>query len=554
MEVSSIITILYICLQLTALLIVSIISARIVGAKTSSVSSKKKTIKSWVKIMWKMRGIYGSFLVHSFDALTDILVIYDWWFRESKHGDIAHIDSRVMAYNSIAILILYKTVSTIAIWSKYHDIRRAMFQFMDILIFEEIYYAHLKLVGEINNKAQILTTDKTDTVTHHSSNKIEIDATLCFKYIRSIEAIFESMPQSCLQLVFAMRTNEKIKIIYVISVCQSILSMTNSIINTDNTQMTSPAFKEYKKKLPPSCKFAQHFCIRASEVIYRIGLLSLIWNACGGVPFAVIIGYECCVLFLMKVHSDSVGGSMTGLQIFQALIVMPSDLVFNEGLVEPFNEICCFGDHDHRMITGTYNVFCCYWVGYIPSTGCRRIGYIGPAVRIGLSVMEFTFMILYVVFYDHEARLEFLVWPEHGLYVFVVTVLCFIVYTQYRLFFPRASLPNNIDPLGRYGAAFNGELEELKKINWEKWDNNKGKCCKKKGKHEIQTKQVFWDKEHEEGITCMVLALANEKYHVVKWLKEEGATLDANKFSGSDVNDTMVARDIIGVDYWSDDQ
>eukprot|EP01083_Nonionella_stella_P267589 903975_1 len=498
MEVSSIITILYICLQLTALLIVSIISARIVGAKTSSVSSKKKTIKSWVKIMWKMRGIYGSFLVHSFDALTDILVIYDWWFRESKHGDIAHIDSRVMAYNSIAILILYKTVSTIAIWSKYHDIRRAMFQFMDILIFEEIYYAHLKLVGEINNKAQILTTDKTDTVTHHSSNKIEIDATLCFKYIRSIEAIFESMPQSCLQLVFAMRTNEKIKIIYVISVCQSILSMTNSIINTDNTQMTSPAFKEYKKKLPPSCKFAQHF--------------------------------------------------------FQALIVMPSDLVFNEGLVEPFNEICCFGDHDHRMITGTYNVFCCYWVGYIPSTGCRRIGYIGPAVRIGLSVMEFTFMILYVVFYDHEARLEFLVWPEHGLYVFVVTVLCFIVYTQYRLFFPRASLPNNIDPLGRYGAAFNGELEELKKINWEKWDNNKGKCCKKKGKHEIQTKQVFWDKEHEEGITCMVLALANEKYHVVKWLKEEGATLDANKFSGSDVNDTMVARDIIGVDYWSDDQ
>eukprot|EP01084_Bolivina_argentea_P251735 422336_1 len=560
MNVSSIISIIYICIQLIALLLISIISARIVGSKLSNVSPRKTNTKLWIKIMWKMRGIYGSFLVHSFDTLTDILVIYDWWIRESKSGDIKHIDSRIMAYNSIAIIIIYKTISTIAIWSKYHDIRRSIFQFMDILILEEIYYAHLKLVDEINNKNQTIINDKTDTVLHVQITantydmKIQVDATLCFKYIRNIEAIFESMPQSILQLVFAMRTSQ-IEIIYALSVFQSILSMTNSIINNDNTQMTSLTFQRYKKKFPPSIKFCQHFFIRASEVIYRIGLLSLIWTVCGGISFAVIISYELFVLLLMKIHSDMVGINLSGLSMFQALIVMPSDLVFQETLTEPFSEICCFGNHDHRLITGIYNIFCCYWIGFIPSTLWRRIGNIAPAERIGLSFMEFLFMILYAIFYNNGERLMFLVSLSHGLYVFVVTLIYFIIYTQYRFFFPRVSLPHNIDPLSRYGVAFNGELEELKKIVWDDSD----KCCQRKEKYEKQqqrTKREFWNKPcvHSEDITCIVLALANEKYNVVEWLKGEGATLDSNIFCGDNKKDTNCARDIVGADYWIEDQ
>eukprot|EP01084_Bolivina_argentea_P012570 23522_1 len=32
----------------------------------------------WVKTVWKMRGVYGGLGVHSFDVLTDLLVIYQW--------------------------------------------------------------------------------------------------------------------------------------------------------------------------------------------------------------------------------------------------------------------------------------------------------------------------------------------------------------------------------------------------------------------------------------------------------------------------------------------
>lgn len=67
-----------------------------------------------------------------------------------------------------------------------------------------------------------------------------IESTISFKYIRSMEAIFESSPQAILQLVYIMRTSQfeinqsSIKTIIVyMSIIQSILSMTNSIIKDD---------------------------------------------------------------------------------------------------------------------------------------------------------------------------------------------------------------------------------------------------------------------------------------------------------------------------------
>ena len=56
-----------------------------------------------------------------------------------------------------------------------------------------------------------------------------------------MEAIFESAPQATLQLVFIMRTgafDDKIGdvIIVYLSIIQSIISMTNSILKNDNTR------------------------------------------------------------------------------------------------------------------------------------------------------------------------------------------------------------------------------------------------------------------------------------------------------------------------------
>eukprot|EP01083_Nonionella_stella_P059918 156752_1 len=497
--------------------------------------------------MWKMRGVYSSFSVHSFDTLTDLLVIYDWWFKENKTNSITNINSRFMAYNAIGVLIAYRIISSISIWIKYHDVRRSVLQLLDVLIFQEIYYCHLRIVDEINNKIK-----KTQNSGNTPDDKFTVDATMCFKYVRNMEAIFESMPQSVLQLVYAMRTST-VEIIYVLSVLQSIVSMTNSIINNDYTHMTLPAFKSYKKKFPPSFQFLQHFVVRTSEVIYRIGLLSLLWNVCEGLWFGVFVSYELVMLVgLMAVNKfwTEQDDTYSNLAVFQTIIVMPSEFMFDDTRqgMEPLTEICCFGNHDFRLLRGVNNIFCCYWTGAILSTLWRPFGVVAPSFRIGFSFMELLFVILYAILYNEEERLPFLVSGDHGLYVFITTLICFSIYSQYQSFFPHISLPNDIDPLSRYGAAFNGELEELKKIGSSNWEDRKRGCCGLGDQDPTgKSKDEFWSKPDKNGVPCIVYALSNEQFHVVEWLTREGSVLGASLVNDKDVHG---ARKIVGSKHW----
>merc|ERR1712154_590391 len=108
----------------------------------------------------------------------------------------------------IATLLLHKVVSTTAFWVKEHDVKRCVLQLLDLLIFEEIYVTHNKVVAQFQSK------------TDHD----QIETTSSFKYIRSLEAIFESIPQSVLQLVFIMRTgdgNTDLQVISLLSIFQS---------------------------------------------------------------------------------------------------------------------------------------------------------------------------------------------------------------------------------------------------------------------------------------------------------------------------------------------
>ena len=130
-----------------------------------------------------------------------------------------------------------------------------------------------------------------------------IESTMRFKYIRSLEALFESTPQSVLQLVYLMRTSEFAingnndddktnAIIIIISICQSILSMTNSMLASDNAYMSREKFKDYKKRLPPSFKFLKHFLVRLSEISCRVGLFALFWTVVGGDAFVLLLIWE----------------------------------------------------------------------------------------------------------------------------------------------------------------------------------------------------------------------------------------------------------------------
>ena len=91
-----------------------------------------------------------------------------------------------------------------------------------------------------------------------------------------------------LQLVYVMRTG-KVEIIFAISIIQSILSITNSMLNADNSYMTLSKWDKYEKRLPiQRYEFLQHGIIRLTEISPRIGLFAIFWTVVGGIYFSII--------------------------------------------------------------------------------------------------------------------------------------------------------------------------------------------------------------------------------------------------------------------------
>eukprot|EP01084_Bolivina_argentea_P132877 234485_1 len=425
--------------------------------------------KLWIKITWKMRSVYGSFVVHTFDVLTDILVIIEWWNLEKYEGDINHINSNIMAICALTVLLFHRIISTIAFWAKEANIIRCIFQFVDILIFEEIYVSHKQIISQFKNEFM--------GATKQSSKNI--DTTTSFKFVRNLEAIFESIPQSILQLVFIMRSSDTFKtgnntilLISILSIIQSIISMTNSILKNDNILMTLPKWKQYKKRLPPTIQFIKHFICRLAEIVYRIGLLSLFWTVCKGEAFAVLIFFEVLIiiiLYLKYVKKKKFTIDELCL-LLQTIIVLPSELVYAEKASYHPTFAAKFNRNDFKACTRRFwctmscGICFCYTPSVLISTLCHfgRQHYIHCNLRIAISMMEWVFIILCAIFMDN--RFFFLFSVNHGLYVFIVSIICYIIYTQYLYLFPDFSLPFNVSGRSRFGYAFNGELDELQRI------------------------------------------------------------------------------------------
>ena len=111
--------------------------------------------------------------------------------------------------------------------------------------------------------------DNGDTDEDKTSN--EIESTVRFKYIRSLEM---------LQLVYIMRIEESADIIFRISIIQSILSMTNSMLNSDNTYMAREKFKKHRRRFPPTKEFLQQTTILVWILYPLYFTLWFVWQRC----------------------------------------------------------------------------------------------------------------------------------------------------------------------------------------------------------------------------------------------------------------------------------
>eukprot|EP01083_Nonionella_stella_P302328 1041897_1 len=498
---------------------------------STSVDEKKNISTNvcglWVKTVWKMRGVYAALSVHSFDVLTDLLVIIQWFHQEDIDND--HIDPKDLAYSAISIIILSRIISSAAIFNKERNIIRATLQFFDLLIFVEIYEGHKKVISQIKSKA-------TDNA---------IESTLTFKYIRNFEAVFESVPEAVLQLVYVMRTSS-IEPIFVVSIIQSIISMTNSIINNDYAQMQGPKWKKFKKRLPPTPQCAGHTISRLSEVIYRIGLLALFWTVCGGLAFGILLSFEITItVFRFFIIFSGSFGDTTEVWDFEAIllhlsaiIVIPSEEVYTQPEF-PWTIAWWGGSAGDCVITLIFNLCCCV----APCSFCivlselfaRRfnteISWI-PLTRIGISFQQFIFLILWAMFGDGDERSKFLFHFDHGLAIFIVTCVFYLIYTQYLLLFPNFALPFHISARSKWSYAYSNEVSELQNIKVPSFKASKPIKRRKRLlpnedystylTHAIE-RPLEYDCQSGIGLTAAVIATIKGHYDLVQYFESEGA-------------------------------
>eukprot|EP01083_Nonionella_stella_P083969 232281_1 len=511
---------------------------------------QKGFIVLWLKIIWKMRSVYSSLAVHCFDVLTDVLVIMQWMNTPNEPND--HIDPQAMAYSAIAVIVFSRVLSAIAIYIKERDFIRSLLQLFDLLIFQEIYESHHKIVTQLKNKQ---LRDK-----HHP-----IESTLSFKYVRNMEAIFESIPEAVLQLVYVMRVGfSKVgndQIIFIVSIVQSIISMTNSILNNDYTMMKEDKWDKYKKRFPPSFEFVKHATCRISEIIYRIGLLALFWTVCEGMAFAILIGVELLFIVLrvsLLLYGDElIFDADTILLAISSVIVIPSEEVYGVLAYEWHEVLGSVLDKDEGVL---YNGgLCCFIVflslcwcmgpasalaslSLLCSDGGAEISF-PPVIRIGTSLYEIIFILIWA--FVNGSRTPFLMKPEHGFVVFIVTCVCFVIFSQYRILFPDFALPRNVNVRSKWGYAYSNELTELQKIKVPL--KRMPYIIKRKSREQTKVDVVFsiecegdfWDEPYTvyggaaKPITAAMFALVKGNDDIVQWLESRGSVahkdLDLNE-------------------------
>ena len=154
-DILDIVVIGYICAQLLLVFIVSITGVVYVRRQIPQIPGSKPTslIALYLSTVWKLRSVYGSFFVHIFDVFTDLVVIVEWLRLEPNNKDVVpHIDATAMAINAICVLFVHKIVSVLAFWTKEGNITRCILQFFDLLVIQEVYVAHSKIVNNFNNK------------------------------------------------------------------------------------------------------------------------------------------------------------------------------------------------------------------------------------------------------------------------------------------------------------------------------------------------------------------------------------------------------------------
>ena len=273
----------------------------------------------------------------------------------------------------------------------------------------------------------------------------------------------------------------------------------------------------------------------------------------------------------------------------QAIVIVPSEFMYADEADNWFEGRFNRNDFANRdkncqgFFLGFLPCCCCYTPAALLSSLCtlrEDDTYKHPGVRIGLSMMEWIFLIIWAL--SIPERSKFLFSFNYGLAVFIVSGICYFIHTQYMYFFPDFSLPGKVSIRSIFGYAFNGELEEIQRLKRPKkferismeWDDDNP--SKSKLPKEMQRDSLFGYAFYGElekfkaahgdskrfnsrareydfiNITPILLAMSNNQDHIVKYIEENAEERGTYKYDGKGVKELNleIARAYLTIDFW----
>eukprot|EP01083_Nonionella_stella_P148545 470394_1 len=198
-----------------------------------------KKFTSWISLVWRMKSIYLSALVHIYDVCTDVGIMVQWMglaieeTRNKKANNVRGLDMMALVIASFVAFFLYRFVSAGFVYEFTGKWQRACIQFLDLEIYNAIYITHNLGREEAGNLQ---------------------------RWLQKFEAIFESAPQSLFQIVYIIKTGDHGWLI-MSSIALSFFSVAARFTSDDRIFFVEEAEKlglKRQKRFPTKDK-PQHF-------------------------------------------------------------------------------------------------------------------------------------------------------------------------------------------------------------------------------------------------------------------------------------------------------
>eukprot|EP01084_Bolivina_argentea_P011326 21169_1 len=228
----------------------------------------KKFIMS-IKDVFSRKSIYLPIVSHLADTSTDFATVVEFGIIAFTQNCDA-INVGYLFGLSIAIMLLYRSLSSWVIYNITGSLSRIVLQFMDIELFRILYVSHKMGLNAKSSPHRLISV---------------------------LEAVFEAAPQGVIQIIFLVNT-KSLSTVVMISSILSFINLTATIISDDKVFLDikwKTTIGDHDNQYQSILPFIYLYTFRVLDVPSKILSYVFMWYFAGGIACTCYVAVECLI-------------------------------------------------------------------------------------------------------------------------------------------------------------------------------------------------------------------------------------------------------------------